>query len=177
MGDFKTVEDLKNRIKENIENEKKWKAEDKRKAEVFEKLVSDTKTEIPETLIRNELLKMEDKIKADLSQMGVSFEDYLKHMKMTLAQWRENERPNASKQVILQLALHAIAKAENIKVSEVTLNNEVAHLMAHYKDLDIERAKAYTEEKMTNSMVAEYVSTGKVPDEVELFGSHEGHDH
>lgn len=177
VGDFKTLEDLKTRIRENINNEKTWRENEKAKGKIFEMLVTDTKTEIPETLVENELLKIEDKIKGDLSQMGVSFEDYLKHMKMTHAEWKENEKTNAKKQVILQLALHAIAKKEDIKVSEKTLNNEVAHLMMHYKDLDIERAKAYTEEKMTNTLVAEFITTGKVPDEEELFGSHEGHSH
>jgi hypothetical protein len=43
--------------------------------------------------------------------------------------------------------------------------------------LDPIRAKAYTEEKMTNTLVAEYLVQGKVPDEVEIFGSHEGHNH
>ena len=177
IGDFKTVEDLKKRIEENINSEKKWRAEEKRRAQIFEKLTADTKTEVPVSLVENELTKIEDRIKADLAQMGVSFEDYLKHMKKSSAEWKESEKENAKKQVVLQLALHAISKKENVKVSEVTVNNEVAHLMAHYKDLDEERARAYTEEKMTNSLVAEFLVTGKVPDEKELFGSHEGHNH
>jgi FKBP-type peptidyl-prolyl cis-trans isomerase (trigger factor) len=177
IGDFKTIDDLKTRIRENINNEKKWRAEEKRRAQIFDKLVADTKTDVPESLIQNELTKIEERIKADLAQMGVSFEDYLKHMKKTAGEWKESEKETAKKQVVLQLALHEISKKENIKVSEVTVGNEVAHLMQHYADLDPERAKAYTEERMTNSMVAEYLVTGKIPDEKELFGSHEGHNH
>lgn len=176
-GDFKTIDELKQRIRDNINNEKNWRAEEKRKGQIFEKLITDTKTEVPNSLIENELAKIESKIDGDLAQMGVSFADYLKHMKKTHSEWKEGEKENAKKQVILQLALHAISKKEDIKVSEETLKNEVAHLMAHYKDLDIERAKAYTEEKMTNSLVAEFITTGKVPNEKELFGSHEGHNH
>ncbi len=177
VGDFKTVEDLKIRIKENIMSEKKWKAEEKRKGEIFEKLIAETKTEIPNSLVENELSKMQSKITADLSQMGVSFEDYLKHMKKTLGEWKESEIPNAKKSVILQLALHAISKKEDIKVSEETLKGEVSHLMTQYKDVDEERARAYSEERMTNTLVGEFVTTGKVPDEKEIFGSHEGHNH
>ncbi len=177
VGDFKTLEDLKKRIEENINSEKRWRAEEKRRAQIFEKLISETKTEVPTSLIENELSKIEERIKADLAQMGVSFEDYLKHMKKSLAEWKESEKENAKKQVVLQLALHAISKKEDIKVSEVTVKNEVAHLMTHYQNLDEARAKAYTEEKMTNSLVAEFLVTGKVPDEKELFGGHEGHNH
>lgn len=177
VGDFKTVEDLRKRIEENINNEKKWRAEEKRRAQLFEKLIADTKTEVPLSLVENELSKLEEKIKADLAQMGVSFEDYLKHMKKSLAEWRESEQETARKQVILQLALHAISKKEDLRVTDVTVANEVAHLVQHYPDVDPERARAYTEEKMTNSLVAEYLITGKVPDEKELFGSHEGHNH
>lgn len=177
VGDFKTVEDLKKRISDNITNEKKWKVEEKRKGLIFEKIISDTKTEIPNSLVENELLKIEERIKGDLAQMGVSFEDYLKHMKKTLQEWKESEKKTAEKNVILQLALMEIAKKEDIKVSAETVKNEVAHLMAHYKDIDVERATAYTEEKMTNSLVAEFLVNGKIPDEKEFFGSHEGHNH
>jgi trigger factor len=176
-GNFKSLAELKDRIKTNIQNEKKWRAEEKRKGQIFEKLIADATVEVPKSLTDNELLRMEERIKGDLAQMGVSFDDYLKHMKKTLAEWKESERDNARKQVVLQLALHEISKKEDIKISEKTLNNEVAHLMAHYADLDPVRAKAYTEEKMTNTLVAEYLVQGKVPDEVEIFGSHEGHNH
>lgn len=177
VGDFKTVDDLKERIKTNIDNEKKWRAEEKRKGQIFEKLIADTKTTIPVSLVENELVKLEQKIRGDLSQMGVSFEDYLKHLKKTFAEWKEAEKGTAEKNVILQLALMEIAKKEDIKVSKETLDGEVSHLLAHYKDLDPERARAYSEEKMTNSLVAEFLVNGKVPDEKEFFGSHEGHNH
>ena len=176
-GDFKTIDDLKARIKDNMEGEKKWRAEEKRKSQILDLLADETKVEVPETMIENELIKMESRIKADLSQMGVSFEDYLKHMKKDLAAWQESEKTSAKKQVVIQLGLHAIGKAENIKVSDETVNHEVAHLMMQYKDVEKERAQAYTEERMTNSLIAEYLFTGKVPDEKELFGSHEGHNH
>lgn len=177
VGDFKTVDDLKKRIGDNIDNEKKWKEEEKRRARIFDKLIADTKTEIPNSLILNELTKIEEKIKTDLAQMGVSFDDYLKHMKKNLPDWQESEKENAKKQVILQLALLEIAKKENIKVSEATVQSEVAHLLSQYKEIDPERARAYTEEKMTNSLVAEFLVNGKVPEEKDLFGSHEGHNH
>lgn len=184
-GDFKTIDDLKSRIKDNMEGEKKWRAEEKRKSQILDLLADETKVEVPETMIENELIKMESRIKADLSQMGVSFEDYLKHMSgntepleaKRLQNWKDSQKGAAKKQVVIQLALHAIGKAENIRVSDETVNHEVAHLMMQYKDVEKERAQAYTEERMTNSLIAEYLFTGKVPDEKELFGSHEGHNH
>jgi trigger factor len=177
VGNFKTIDDLKARIKDNMEGEKKWRSEEKRKSEILDMLVADTRVEVPQAMIDNELAKMESRIKGDLAQMGVSFDDYLKHMKKDLAAWKESEKGAAKKQVIIQLALHAIGKQENLKVSDEAIGHEVAHLMMQYKDVDKERATAYTEERMNNSFVAEYLFTGKVPDEKELFGSHEGHNH
>lgn len=177
VGEFKTLDDLKARIKDNIEGEKKWRAEEKRKSQILDLLASETKCDVPQSMIDNELTKMEARIKGDLSQMGVSFEDYLKHMKKDLAAWKAGESEAAKKQVIIQLALHAISKAEKITVSAEAVGHEVAHLMMQYQDIDKERATAYTEERMTNSLVAEYIFTGKIPDEKELFGSHEGHNH
>ena len=42
-GDFKTVEDLKQRIKDNMSGEKKWKAEEKRKGQILDLLVTVSK--------------------------------------------------------------------------------------------------------------------------------------
>ena len=145
VGEFQTVNDLKKRVEDNINEEKKWRADERRKAKIFDKLVLDAETDVPESLIQNELLRMEEKIRADLAQMGVSFDDYLKHLKLTKPEWAQKEKATAKKQVLLQLSFNEIAKLENIKPSEQSIKNEVAHLMMHYKDIDPDRAKAYTE--------------------------------
>ena len=56
-GNFKNVEELKAKIKENIISEKKPRENDKTRAKMMEALLKETKLEIPEVLIEAEVNK------------------------------------------------------------------------------------------------------------------------
>jgi FKBP-type peptidyl-prolyl cis-trans isomerase (trigger factor) len=47
VGDFKSVDDFKSQIRENIGKEKELKEKDKRRAEILEKIIADSKIEMP----------------------------------------------------------------------------------------------------------------------------------
>ncbi len=171
--------ELEAKIRENAKLENETRVKEVRKNEIIKKIIEDAKGEVPKSFIDNELSKMKNKVTEDLSQMGVGFPEYLKHLNKSEEEWAAGETENAKKSAILQIALLQISKAENIKPSKEAVEKEVEHLKLHYKDLDIERATGYSEELMTNSMVMEYVLTGSVPDENIFFKpdhSH-GHDH
>lgn len=163
------LEDLKAKIKDNLVAEQQMIAKDKRRNQIFEALVNGTEGEMPQTMIDNELLKMQDRIVADLAQMGVGFADYLKHLNKTEAEWKESERAQAEKNAKLQIALAQIAKTENIGPSEVAIQKEVEHLKHHYPDVSEQRLYEYSLERMTNTFIMEYVMTGQIPNEEELF--------
>lgn len=169
VGNFKDLEDFKKQIKENIESEKKYKSEDARRVEIIETLISEAKGEMPETLVQNELQKIEDRMNADLSQMGTTVDGYLKMMKKDKTEWLKEQRAVAVKNSILQVALLQISKDENISVEKERLDAEVAHMLLHYPGLQEDRLRAYSEERMTNSLVMEFLQNGKLPDQKEFF--------
>jgi FKBP-type peptidyl-prolyl cis-trans isomerase (trigger factor) len=177
VGNFKDIEDFKKQIKENIDSEKKYKAEDARRVEIIETLISEAKGDMPETLVQNELQKIEDRMNADLSQMGTTVDGYLKMMKKDKTEWLNEQRAVAVKNSILQVALLQIAKDENIAVEKERLDAEVAHMLLHYPTLQEERLRAYSEERMTNSLVMEFLQNGKLPDQKEFFKVDHDHSH
>lgn len=171
------LEELKAKIKDNLVAEKVMVAKDKRRNQVFEALVNGTEGDMPQALVENELLKMQDRITADLSQMGVGFQDYLKHLGKSEAEWRESEKVQAEKNARLQIALSQIAKTEKLGPSEAAIQKEVAHLKLHYPDISEQRLYEYSVERMTNTYIMEYVMTGEKPNEEELFKIDHEHDH
>lgn len=78
---FKTIEDLRNKIKENLVLEKASKLQDKKRTQVLEKLVAETKIDIPEALIQNELARMKAQTKSDVERYGGKWEEYLTQIK------------------------------------------------------------------------------------------------
>jgi trigger factor len=169
VGNFASLEDLKKQIKEGIEAEKKYKSEDGRRVEIIETLIGDSKGEVPESLIANELKKIEDRMNADLSQMGTNIDGYLKMMKKEKSEWLEQQREVAIKNAKLQILLLQIAKEEKIELEKDVLEGEVAHMLLHYPGLEEDRLRAYSEERMLNSLVLELLQNGKLPEQKEFF--------
>lgn len=87
---FKTLEDLKNKVRENLILEKKSKLIEKKRTNILEKLVSETKINIPEILIQEELERMKAQMKADVEKFGGKWEDYLIHLKKTEEDLKED---------------------------------------------------------------------------------------
>jgi trigger factor len=87
--------------------------------------------------------------------MGVKMDDYLKHSKKTIEEIRKDCEPHAEKKAKLQLILNAIAGAEKIKPDQKEIDEEVNHIVEHYKDADRERAAIYAETVLTNEKVFE----------------------
>jgi FKBP-type peptidyl-prolyl cis-trans isomerase (trigger factor) len=170
------VFDLRNKLKTNLKEEKEFKAKDLRRNQIISKLIDETKGEMPKSFVDNELLKIKDRIIGDLSNMGVTFADYLKHMKKSESEWMEGEREQAKKNAKLQIALLEISKKEKVAPSDVAVEAEVTHLKLHYRDIDEARLREYSRERMTNTFVLEYVMTGKLPDEKEMFKVDHSHD-
>jgi trigger factor len=178
MGiDSGKIEDLKIKIKENLIEEKRFKSIDLRRNQILSKLIDETKGDMPKSFVDNELLKIKNKIEGDLSNMGITFADYLKHMQKTEEEWMAGEKEQASKNAKLQIALLEISKKEKVAPSDVAIETEVQHLKLHYKDIDEARLREYATERMTNTFVLEYIMTGKLPDEKELFKIDHEHDH
>ncbi len=177
IGNYKDIADFKKQIKENIDSEKKYKAEDARRVEMIETLIVESSGDVPESLVQNELQKIEDRMNADFSQMGTNVEGYLKMMKKEKADWLNEQRIVAIKNAKLQIILLQISKVEKIELEKDVLDGEVKHMLLHYPTLQEDRLRAYSEERMTNSLVMEFIQNGKLPDQKDFFKVDHDHSH
>jgi len=159
--DFKTVDDFKNKIKEGIKKEKEFKAKDKKRLAIIEKIIAETKLTLPKILIESELRKMQAQFEDDITRAGLKVDDYLKHLKKTKEDLNKEWTPDAEKRAKLQLIITKIALEEKIEVDQELVKKEVENLLKVYKDATEDRTRAYVEMMLTNEKVFEWLETQK----------------
>ena len=161
LGDFKDAEDFKKKLKKNIKLEKELKEKDKNRLKIVNKIIEETDLKIPRLLIDLELDKMTHQFKHDISQTGIKFEDYLKNIKKTEEDIRKEWVKDAEKRSKLQLIVYQIAKEENIKPDEKEIETQVGLIMDTHKEADLERARIYVENMLTNEKVFQFLESQK----------------
>ena len=101
--------------------------------------------DIPEAMIKTTQRQMMDEFAQRISGQGLSFEQYLQFTGMTADKMMDELRPQAEKRIKTRLVLEAIAKAENIEVSDEELDKEFERLATAYRT-DVESLKEYAAE-------------------------------
>lgn len=153
VGNFKNLEELKEKIKENIIEEKKHRETEKRRAKIIDAILEKTKIDLPEILVLSEINKSLTQIKDDLARSGASFEDYLAHIKKDEQTLREELRESSEKKARVQLIFNKIAIEEKIEPNKEILENEVKHIMQYYKDASEESVRVYVSTILINQEV------------------------
>jgi len=115
--------------------------------------------ELPEILLQIELDKILYRMESDITQMGLKFEDYLKHLNKTKEDLRKEFRNDAEKKAKLALILNEISKVEKIVADEEQVTKEVATILEHYKDADPERARMHAENVLTNEKIFQFLES------------------
>ena len=157
LGPFKDVEDFKIKLRENIKLEKENQAKEKTRLKIIEKIIDESTLDLPELLVEVELDKILYRMESDITQMGLKFEDYLKHLNKAKEDLRKEFRTDAEKKAKLALILQEIAKVEKITADEGQVATEVAAILEHYKDADPERARLHAENVLTNEKVFQFL--------------------
>jgi trigger factor len=160
FGDtFKTLEDLKEKVKENLGLEKKQKLEEKQRQAIIERLIKEVDgTEIPEVLIADEIQRMLTQMKADVTRFGGTWEEYLSYAKKTEDEMRVEWKDDARKRVLSQFVLAKIAEAEKLIATEEEIEVELVRLLAQVQDADPERAKDYLRQALSNDKVFRFLT-------------------
>lgn len=159
--DFKTVDDLKKKIGENLKLEKEQKAKELRRTAIIEKLIDETKVDIPEAIIEGELSNMLAQFRADITRFGGTWEEYLKHAKKTEEDIKGEWKKDAEKRAMSQLVLHKIAEAEKLQATDEEIEVELVRLLAQVQDADENRARNYLYQALTNEKVLKFLEESK----------------
>ena len=107
--------------------------------------------EIPDAMIDTQVDSMIDNFASRIAQQGMALEQYLQFTGMTEEKLAEQMRPDALKQIQSGLVLEAIAKAENIEVSEEDVDAEIEKMAGMY-GMEADKLKEYMGDGEKESM-------------------------
>ncbi|WP_102345366.1 trigger factor [Bacillus sp. Marseille-P3661] len=131
--EVETLAELKNKLKEKLEADKKHQAEHTKRDAVVEKAAENATIDIPEAMINSELDRMLKEFEQRLQMQGMNLELYYQFSGTDEAALREQMKTDAEKRVRVNLVLEAIVKAEDITVSEEDINAEYENLASMYQ--------------------------------------------
>jgi FKBP-type peptidyl-prolyl cis-trans isomerase (trigger factor) len=159
MGPFVDVNDFTRKLEENLKLEKSNMVKEKTRLKIIESIIEKSTIDTPEILINLELDKILYRMESDITQMGMKFEDYLKHLNKTVEELRTEFRPDAEKKAKLALVLNKIATEEKLVADTEEVEKEVEHILEHYKEADPERARMHAENVLTNEKIFQFLES------------------
>jgi len=129
-ADFNSLDELRNRLRENIKTEKLHEAEHQGKDQIVEELVKRNNFPVPEAMLDQQIdLRLERGLRA-LAAQGMRTEDM---KRMDFARLRAGQREGALREVKASLILEQIADEEKIEVSDEEFDRELEALATQSK--------------------------------------------
>ena len=140
-SEFETLEELKSDVRSNLEKEAEAKAKNEMRNSLVEKVSANTEVEIPTVMVEQQIDNMLMELNYQLQYQGLNLQQLLSMTGRDVAELREERKADAQKLVKSSLVLEAIAKAENIEVSEEELTAELTKMASMY-NMDVEKIKS-----------------------------------
>jgi trigger factor len=130
--EVETLDALKEKIKTRLEDSKKHEAEHHLRDSVVEKAAENAEVEIPEVMVNNEVNRMLQEFEQRLQMQGMNLELYFQFSGQDENALREQMKEEAANRVRVNLTLEAIAKHENLEVTDEDVNAELENMAGMY---------------------------------------------
>ncbi len=139
VSEFDTLEEYKNSIKERLEESFKSREEAENENKLIEKVIENAKVDIPEAMIETQLENEINDFSYRMENQGIDLKTYLQLTGSSIEGLKEQLRPMAENRVKGDLVLEAIAKDEDIQISEEEMDAELERLAETYNSKDKEK--------------------------------------
>mgnify|MGYP003502936506 FL=1 len=130
--EVESLDALRAKIKEQTAEQKKAESEGTLRDELVEKAAENAEMEIPQGMINTELDRMVQEFGQRLQMQGMNLELYFQFSGQNEEALREQMTPDAENRVRVALTLEAIAKAENVQVTEEDITSELDAMAAQF---------------------------------------------
>lgn len=164
LGNFESLEKLKENMRQGLLEEKKTKSKEERRTRILDALVEKSAIEYPLILVEEELKRMVREFEMQIRSMGLDFAGYLTQMKKTEDELKKEWEPQAKKRLAAHMILDALAKEEEIDIDSQEVEAEMNKTLTQYKDvkdigkkIDMERLYAAARGQLLNEKVFEFL--------------------
>ncbi len=132
VSEFDTLEEYKQDLAAKLKERKVKDEEAARETAVIDKAAEAAEVDVPEVMVDNEVEQMLRDFESRLRSQGLNLEMYSQFSGQSKEDLQEQMKGDAVKRVRNNLVLEAIAKAENLDVSEEDVSEELDKLAAMY---------------------------------------------
>ena len=133
LGEFKTVDEFKKQIEEDLKSQKESEVTEKFKDDLVRELAEISKIPVPEILIEDQKRSIEIDMQQNLMYSGLTLEQYLERLGKTREEWLEGDVKKAAEdRVKAGLALAEVSKVEKIDATVTELDERIKQMKEQY---------------------------------------------
>jgi trigger factor len=159
--DYNTLDEYKNMVKDNLENQKQQQLQSEYEQELFDKISEDIEIDVPESLINSELDSMFENFSRQYTSQGLDLDD----IGIDKESWQERNYDTAATRARNNLILEAIIEKEGIEVSDEELNGKLEDILSQTNEL-ADNEKANKESQDNTEDIKENIKDEKEEDQV-----------
>jgi len=141
VSEFDTLKELKESIKEKLEEENAAKAKHELEENAIKAVCDEVKIDIPSGMIETEIDNMEKDIENRLKYQGMTLDNYLQMIGKTKEEFRKEYEEQANNSVKARLVIEAISKKEKVEASKEAINEKAEEMSKMYGQSSEELSK------------------------------------
>ncbi|MBF0501242.1 MAG: trigger factor [Candidatus Riflebacteria bacterium] len=160
-GEYKTLEELKAKIREDLAERSRGDAEESAIDALVKQISEQTTFSVPDAMIQHTIDFFLRDIDRRWRQYGTSLADYIKNSGKNIKEYREAFRDKATLQTRVMLIIDAIAEREKVIISDAEYRNAVEKQAGEY-GMPVEKlletlAKSDGEENIRHSLISQKI--------------------
>ena len=141
VSEFDTLDELKAKTRERLQETAEQSAVAGMKDAAMEKVMEANEVEAPISMVNDEIDRMINDFQQQLAYSGMRLDDYFKYTGQSMQELREQVRPDAEKSVKTRIVLMGIVGQEKLDVTDEEMEAEL-ELMAKQYGTDKDQIKS-----------------------------------
>lgn len=126
--DVKNMDQLRKRVKSELERQKKTMQKDKYLSEILTQVADKSKFEVPSLLVEKEVERRWQQYRGRIEKLGMKVEDFLRNQKTSKKELEKNWKKEARKVLKNEIIIMKVAEKEDIKVTDEEIEKHVNSL-------------------------------------------------
>ena len=152
VSEYDTLEEYRANVRKGLEERKAKQMKDEKEDAAIAAVVEHAEMEIPDAMLATEQRQMLDQFAQRITMQGMQMEQYMQMTGNTREMMLEQLKPQAERKIKSRLCMEAVAKAENITVSEEDYEEEMK-VMADAYQIEVDKVKEMLGEKEKKSVM------------------------
>ena len=152
VSEYDTLEEYRANVRKGLEERKAKQMKDEKEDAAIAAVVEHAEMEIPDAMLATEQRQMLDQFAQRITMQGMQMEQYMQMTGNTREMMLEQLKPQAERKIKSRLCMEAVAKAENITVSEEDYEEEMK-VMADAYQIEVDKVKEMLGEKEKKSIM------------------------